>query len=60
MQKRLYLWQEILVILSLKLALIFALWWLFFSDPLDEKLQSADVSSHLFNSNNFVRSPNAS
>lgn len=56
MQKRVVLWQEILVVLSVKMALIFTLWWFFFSNPLDKNLQPSDIHSHLFNSANLVRS----
>ncbi len=43
MRKHRYLWQEILVILLLKMALILTLRRLFFSDPLDKKLYAADI-----------------
>jgi len=48
MQKRIALWQEISVVMLIKIALIFALWWLFFSTPLDRTLNASDIHSHLF------------
>lgn len=60
MQKRYSLWQEISVVLLVKMALIFAIWWLFFSNPVDKNLQPSDIGSHLFKSNLAVNSYDAS
>lgn len=50
MFKRLSLPQEILLMLIIKLSLLYLIWFLFFSHPIDKKLTAPDLSSHLFNS----------
>jgi len=46
--KRQKLGWEISISLLLKFAIIFFLWWIFFSDPVDEDLTGPDVGNVLF------------
>ena len=42
------LWREITITLVLKIVLIYVLWWIFFSAPLDEHLTGSHVGDFLF------------
>lgn len=48
MFKRLSLSQEIVFALIIKLILLYGLWLLCFSDPIEKKLKLTDISDHLF------------
>lgn len=41
------LWKEITVVLVVKLMLLAGLWYLFFSEPVDEHLTARDVSAYM-------------
>jgi hypothetical protein len=57
MLKRLSLPQEILLMLVIKLTLLYTIWLLFFSHPIDTKLTAPDLSTHLFNSPQIIHIP---
>jgi hypothetical protein len=48
MSKGLSLSRELLLTLTLKLLILYAIWWLCFSHPLEKHLIPADMVSHLF------------
>jgi len=41
---------EIAVSLLIKFAIIYFLWWMFFSDPIDKHLTGSDIANVLFGS----------
>ncbi len=51
MFKRLSLPQEIFLIIAVKLALLYVIWLVCFSHPIDEHLKPSDIRSHLTTTN---------
>jgi hypothetical protein len=49
--------REILVILVIKIALIFAIWWAFFSDPAGHSLSPEQVSHALLSAKTVSDNP---
>lgn len=54
MLKRLSLSREIVLMLVVKLSLLYLIWLLFFSHPIDNRLTAPDLSNHLFNSRQII------
>jgi hypothetical protein len=49
--------REIVLTLLVKFAVIYALWFLFFSEPVDKNLQAPQVADTLFGSASVTSSP---
>jgi len=49
--------RELVIALALKFAAIFVLWWLFFSNPVDEHLTEAQVGATVFDAAPAPNSP---
>jgi hypothetical protein len=54
-QKRHSLILEIITMLAIKLTLLYSLWWLCFSHPIDKTLKADNISAHLFESAQEIR-----
>ena len=48
-RKRSLITREIIVILLVKFTLLFTLWYVCFSHPLDKKMIPANIASHIYN-----------
>jgi len=46
-RRKLALWQEIIIILTIKLALLFSIWKLCFSDPVQDHLTVQSMQQHI-------------
>jgi hypothetical protein len=53
MLKRFSLRQEIILVVLIKLILLYFLWALCFSHPIDKTLSSADINSHLLSQEHY-------
>ena len=48
--------KEIIVVLLIKLVFIYALWFVFFSDPIDKQLSKKDLGHVLFGQHSSAKS----